>query len=130
MTRTSSPMSASKATHMDTKPVPPTSRADCGARRFVLRRHRDSTGISGTGIVAVGVAFADGAATMRWQAPGRPATTVTADCWRDIEVLHGHGGDTVIEWIDPPPPPRPRSRPRRGRLRAVSSSAPASDEAA
>lgn len=44
-------------------------------RRFVLVRHRDVTGVSGTGVVAYGVEFPDGAAAVRWTSE-HPCTTV------------------------------------------------------
>jgi hypothetical protein len=70
-------------------------------RRFELHRHNDSTGFSGTGLVAEGVEFRDGRVTVRWCVPGKPSSTVEWDCIADALEVHGHGGDTVIEWIDP-----------------------------
>lgn len=67
-------------------------------RRFVLQRHSDPSGVSGTGVVALGVEFPDGAVTLRW--PGLNPSTA---CWGSIEAVlavHGHGGQTVVEWVD------------------------------
>lgn len=72
-------------------------------RRFVLRRRVDVSGVSGTGVVAEGVEFADGRVATRWLAPpGRPAQTCVWDCVADVLAVHGHGGLTDLEWIDPP----------------------------
>lgn len=70
------------------------------ARRFQLARHEDPTGVSGTGIVADGVVWPDGTATIHWR--GEHASYVH---WprglESVEAIHGHGGATTIEWIDP-----------------------------
>ncbi|WP_235482534.1 hypothetical protein [Streptomyces roseoverticillatus] len=69
------------------------------ARLFVLQRDHDVTGVSGTGIVADGVLWPDGTASVRWRGP-RPSTV----CWDyglvDVEAVHGHGGATRIIWTD------------------------------
>ena len=70
-------------------------------RRFRLIRDRDVTGASGTGHVADGVQWPDGTATVRWR--GDRASTVHWDRVADAEAIHGHGGATRIEWIDPDP---------------------------
>jgi hypothetical protein len=70
-------------------------------RRFMLRRRRDVSGVTGTGRVADGVVFADGAVALRWRGT-YPATAV----WPGIAgviAVHGHGGATVVEWIDAAP---------------------------
>lgn len=67
-------------------------------RRFYLYRREDVTGISGTGTVAEGVEFGDGTAAMRW------CTDVASTCVYDsvaaIDKIHGHGGSTVVMWLD------------------------------
>ena len=68
-------------------------------RRFRLNRLNDVSGVSGTGIVAEGVVFSDGRAAVRWIVGEHKCTSVW-DSLYDIEQVHGHGGDTVIEWID------------------------------
>jgi hypothetical protein len=40
-------------------------------KRFYLFRHEDESGVSGTGVVAHGVQFQDGAAALRWFGPTR-----------------------------------------------------------
>ena len=67
-------------------------------RRFQLNRIEDETGISGTGIVAEGVVFANGKAALSW----RTAHTSVAvyDSLQAVKAIHGHNGRTQIEWID------------------------------
>jgi hypothetical protein len=70
-------------------------------RRFELHRDTDVSGISGTGVVAQGVLFTDGAVAIRWLG-GRPSTVL----WANIEdpiAIHGHGGHTRFVWLDPVP---------------------------
>lgn len=74
-------------------------------RTFILFRDKDITGISGTGPVADGVVFPDGATVVRWRDLGGPAadrgvrpTTVVFESVEAVEALHGHGGATRIVW--------------------------------
>jgi hypothetical protein len=67
-------------------------------RRFRLFRDVDETGISGVGDVAYGVMFGDGSCAMRWNTI-YTSTAIYASI-QDVEVIHGHGGLTRIEWID------------------------------
>jgi len=70
-------------------------------RRFILVRHADVSGVSGTGIVAEGIEFSDGRVATRWLAPvGRPAQTCVWDRISDVEAVHGHGGLTRVHWVD------------------------------
>lgn len=70
-------------------------------RRFALRRHRDRSGISGVGVVAYGTWYPGGAATLAWcSGPVRSVTVF--ESVGDIERIHGHGGDSVLVWLDPP----------------------------
>ena len=68
-------------------------------KRFILNRIEDETGISGTGTVAEGVQFSDGKVTMRWIV-GEHRSTVVWDSIEAVDKIHGHGGRTVIEWVD------------------------------
>lgn len=64
---------------------------------FELHRDEDETGISGTGVVAQGVVWADGTVAMRWIVGEHRSTVI----WPDIdavEAIHGHGGRTRIVW--------------------------------
>lgn len=71
------------------------------ARRFVLNRRIDVTGVSGTGPVADGVEFPDGRVAMRWR-PGAIGKTSTAtyDDIDTVNAIHGHDGATQVVWID------------------------------
>ena len=65
---------------------------------FTLHRFQDISEVSGTGQVAFGVEFPDGAVAVRW--PGdHPSTAAWGDI-RDVEAIHGHGGSTVVEYTD------------------------------
>jgi hypothetical protein len=69
-------------------------------RRFYLYRQTDVTGVSGTGVVAEGVAFSDGRVAVRWRGPW-PTSVVFHD--RGVEAViavHGHDGATALIWID------------------------------
>lgn len=75
-------------------------------KRFVLERHRDASGISGTGVVAEGVEFTDGVVALRWIVPpeqpghGFPTSVVFHDHGiESVERIHGHNGATVIVWL-------------------------------
>jgi len=67
-------------------------------KRFRVVRDEDVTGVSGVGVVAYGVMFADGRVTTCWNA------TISQICvWRsiqEVEAVHGHNGKTRVEWID------------------------------
>lgn len=68
-------------------------------RRFLLFRHKDISGVSGTGIIACGVEYPDGAVAIRWQ--GKYPSTAA---WPNIDgvlAVHGHGGATEVCWLDP-----------------------------
>lgn len=67
-------------------------------RTFELYRHRDISGTSGTGVVAWGTQFPDEAAALRWNGP-HPSTAAWASV-EDILAVHGHGGATVVRWLD------------------------------
>lgn len=69
-------------------------------RRFQLQRDVDVSGVSGTGVVALGVAFPDGTCVVRWL--GERQSTVVWPSVEDVEVIHGHGGATRIVWLDAP----------------------------
>ncbi|MCT9145372.1 hypothetical protein [Streptomyces violarus] len=67
--------------------------------RFVLRRRRDISGISGLGDVADGVLWPDGTAAVRWR--GEHPSTVHWDRGRaSVEMIHGHQGATEIVFVD------------------------------
>lgn len=68
------------------------------ARRFVLVRYEDVNTVSGVGLVADGVEFADGVCVMRWR--GKQRSTTIYDNIEILEGIHGHGGKSQIEWVD------------------------------
>ncbi len=70
------------------------------ARRFVLRRDQDVSGVSGTGVVAEGVEFWDGKVAVRWRS--LMASTALYDSMEDVVCIHGHEGKTRVSWIDSP----------------------------
>jgi hypothetical protein len=67
-------------------------------RRFVLRRHTDVSGVSGTGVVAEGVVFTDGTTAVRWLS-SRSSTVIWSSI-EDVRAVHGHAGATEIVWWD------------------------------
>lgn len=75
-------------------------------RRFHLVRHRDVSGVSGTGVVAEGAVWSSGWVALHW--PGHPrATSVWANL-DDLRIAHGHGDATEVRFLDEPQltPPR------------------------
>ena len=78
-------------------------------QRFELVRHEDNTGTSGTGIVAVGVRYPDGAVHMQWLNDENPdidtqsngvAFKPAPDGVEATREIHGHDGRTTIRWLD------------------------------
>lgn len=68
-------------------------------RAFVLRRDKDVTGVSGTGIVAEGVVFRDGTVALRWTSAW-PTSVVFHDRGiESVKAVHGHDGRTQIVWV-------------------------------
>lgn len=67
-------------------------------RRFIMKRHRDVSGVSGTGTVAWGVQFPDGRVAFRWNT--KTAMTTAADSIEDVLDVHGHGTATEIIFLD------------------------------
>lgn len=70
-------------------------------RRFHLLRHRDVSGISGTGVVALGVRWPDGTASVRWLGERPSIVFWDQGGMADAVHVHGHGGATEIVWDDP-----------------------------
>jgi len=64
---------------------------------FVLRRHEDLSGLSGTGDVAWGVEFPDGTAVLRWNTEPHASTNIYQNV-DELIYIHGHEGRTVIVW--------------------------------
>jgi hypothetical protein len=69
-----------------------------GMRRFILDRVEDVSGVSGTGKVAEGVEFSTGKVAVTWVTEHR--STTVYDSMAEVEAIHGHGGRTVIKYLD------------------------------
>lgn len=67
-------------------------------RRFHLRRLEDESGVSGTGIVAIGAQFPSGKCVMEWQTA--LSSVALYDSIETLEQIHGHGGKTLVEWAE------------------------------
>lgn len=67
-------------------------------RRFELIRWEDVSGVSGVGLVALGVEFPDGSCAVRWL--GETPTTTVYNGIADVEHIHTHGGKTELRWVD------------------------------
>ena len=70
-------------------------------RRFHLNREVDESGVSGTGVVAVGVILPSGKAIIEWTTTqaGVPGLGIYDDI-AGLEKIHGHGGATEIVFDD------------------------------
>lgn len=66
-------------------------------RCFILRRDMDVSGVSGTGVVALGVQFSDGLVVLRWL--GEHGSTVIWPSIEDAKAVHGHDGLTQVVWL-------------------------------
>ena len=83
--------------------------ADHLPRRFELVRHEDNTGTSGTGVVAVGVEYPDGAVHMQWlndrnddldTKSNGVAFKPAPDGVEATVEIHGHEGRTEVRFVD------------------------------
>jgi hypothetical protein len=67
-------------------------------RAFVMHRKVDSSGISGTGLVAEGIEFSDGKVALRWLSEN--GSTVVWDSMEAARAIHGHNGDTEFMFTE------------------------------
>lgn len=67
-------------------------------RRFILLRDHDVSGVSGTGLIAEGIAFSSGRAVLTWLGP--LSSTTLHDSVATLIAIHGHGGATRLVWVD------------------------------
>jgi hypothetical protein len=67
-------------------------------KRFILLRHKDTSGISGTGVVAEGVRFTNGMCAMTWLTEYTSYNLYPSISY--IEAVHGHNGQTEVVWLD------------------------------
>ncbi len=66
-------------------------------KRFIVHRLEDESGVSGTGVVAVGVQWPTGKCTIEWIV--EPHTQGMYDSIEDVIKIHGHNGKTVVMWM-------------------------------
>lgn len=71
-------------------------------QRFIVWRHVDKTGVSGTGLVAYGWEREDGRAVVRWLGEHR-TETLHEGGMVSVHAIHGHGGATSILMCDVDP---------------------------
>ncbi|AGM11191.1 hypothetical protein M197_gp26 [Haloarcula hispanica tailed virus 2] len=80
--------------------------------RFRLVRTEDESGVSGTGVVAYGVLWTDGAVDLQWCNHRNDRVQTDRNGFasyhserglEDCLEVHGHEGRTTIEWIDTAP---------------------------
>ena len=70
-------------------------------KRFYLNRVEDESGVSGTGIVAVGVQFPSGRCIIEWVSKLTDANSLGIyDNLDDVEAVHGHSGKTQVQCYD------------------------------
>jgi hypothetical protein len=72
-------------------------------RLFVLRRHVDVSGVSGTGEVAFGVELPSGKAVLEWISAS-PSIAIYESA-ADVIRIHGHGGATELVYLHSGFPP-------------------------
>jgi hypothetical protein len=71
-------------------------------RAFRLKRVVDETGVSGTGVVAVGIKLPTGCFVMEWCADSEKRSLGIYQDEEEMLGIHGHGGKTRIEWLTQP----------------------------
>ena len=67
-------------------------------RRFILERVADPSGVSGLGVVAEGVLFANGKCVLGWLMI--TASVAVYDSMEALIEVHGHAGSTLVRWVD------------------------------
>lgn len=80
------------------------------ARRFVVQRNADPSGVSGTGIMLDGIVWPDGTVSTHWRDPNGEGAWSNV-FWPNLaaaESKHCYGGHSSIVWVDDEPaPPAP-----------------------
>lgn len=66
------------------------------SRTFLLVRTEDVSGVSGKGVVAEGIEFADGQVVLSWLS--KHHTLEILPSIEKVETVHGHDGKTTIVW--------------------------------
>ena len=64
---------------------------------FWLYRKIDSSGVSGTGYVAVGTIFPSGSVVLEWL--GEKSSIEIHNSLENVEKIHGHNGNTTVVYI-------------------------------
>lgn len=67
-------------------------------KRFYLKRYKDESGVSGTGIVAEGIQFSTGKCALAWVSEF--FSIAIYDSIEELNAIHGHNGNTQIIWLD------------------------------
>ncbi|HBI00627.1 MAG TPA: hypothetical protein DDY18_03280 [Flavobacterium sp.] len=75
---------------------------------FYLQRNVDESGVSGTGIVAVGVILPSGVCILEWQT--FHSSIAHYKNIADVEAIHGHEGKTKIVMGDVPSDKKKRKK--------------------
>ena len=67
-------------------------------RRFFLKRRKDASGVSGIGMVALGIQMPSRKVVIEWltETPSEGIYDSLEECLS----IHGHEGATQVEWID------------------------------
>ncbi len=68
-------------------------------RLFQLVRDEDSSGVSGTGIVAEGAVFSPGRVALHWISK-ELCSTPLHDSLENVVQVHGHDGRTRVVFLD------------------------------
>lgn len=70
-------------------------------RKFYLNREEDESGVSGTGIVAVGVELPSKRCVIEWISKRTDANSLGIyDNMEDLEKVHGHEGKTKVKFYN------------------------------
>lgn len=64
---------------------------------FRLVRHEDVSGVSGEGVVGLGLVSPDGHALMGWTGKQAPFSIQAYESLDDVEQVHGHDGKTEVD---------------------------------
>ena len=65
---------------------------------FQLHRAEDESGVSGIGIVAEVVQFANGKCALSWLTAH--TSVAVYDNVETLDAIHGHNGKTKVVWLD------------------------------
>jgi len=87
-------------------------------QHFYLKRIEDESGVSGTGIVAIGVVLPSGQCVLEWL-----TFTSSIAIYKNIEAvneIHGHHGKTLVVLGDPDDETRSKRKARKSTKRTDS----------